>query len=1511
MERTASGSRMIVGVASEVVKRISTPLLALLALFAISAGARAACPTPGAHGDQDLKVDTPCTVPFGDYHYRVINVVTGGSLNFVEAPERAANKTTDFWANAIVIENGGAVIAGSTPYNPFGKLGGVLTIHLYGADDSKGDPANNPGQGVVCLTKACGIPQDVWTKNGNLWPGCGAGSNTPGKDCIPGLPTNVSDYFYQYGPLYGDEKCTDGSRWEKMRPETMMPGCKTANGEVGYFGYKVLAVSFGGRLQLFGYKGSCNNDFACNPKLTHGSWLRLRESIEPGNGVDNGHFIVDAPSNYNPENTRFSENDELVVTTTDYLPGHSEKFKVGCVNPPNGPCVPMKFTRTGAWVQEIKVDHAAQWPHNGNRYGGPDDDKPLSKRLPDRIKNNLDPQLVSSGVETRAAVALLTRSIRIVSAGDADSQAFPQSSPGAPCVNDDGKGPCYSFGGHLVIRQGFQRVQIQGVEFAQLGQGGRIGHYPVHFHMARKTPNDTFVKDSSINESMTRWIVLHSTQGVLLAGNVGYLSIGHGFYLEDGSETDNRLYGNIGVFARAAVSNVQNFRHVPGILAYNDTDRPGFPYRSDNEYPSAFWITNGWNDFIGNMATGAGTCGACYWFVPAENSSMVDVPGDLPPPENCPADGMHTYMKWSGYAGLQKHQCVTQKVDDKDMHFSVPSSFAGTAPIKSFYGNFCSTAMHSFQTTPDAPACNGIWASNQGKAPNILTGVKSVAPKPTPNVPNVSGEADDPYYPHYIGARSETRCPLAAVQIPGQPPQYDCSKATPCANGAPLEQCGVTVIDHYTSAFNWADGNVAAIWLRPKWYLLDNSVISDVQNAGLTFVTSGTYDRSAVVEGDWALALNTLFIGDTQPRNPYASNAGPFNQGGPLKSDLKCDGGDAPKNYCLNAKEGVSMPLINFFVNQRLFSIYDGPAYEDSSSYLDISHTTCGGVDCMYGNTPGIRKQNGASCYLPNAAIGWKQPNGFFYPPSFHSMNLFFDEVEIRHFVIDALWAPRTYLSNDGLIADEYCNPKDVSFKNYSDIDRQTELNDDDGSLTGLTNDATPKPTGTISVNPDQFFSAPVETPECLSNIGVHPSAKTCGITRLTLETATTSPYDYVTTAIIAGCGVDGPGKRNPGRCDDMTETVQKGDRVEKSIGRGGVWSQECTNPACYGVPLYRQFLTGNDGTNGQLRTGEWKTWVDDDKCDTPNPPDRLKCRFPFVRMGGQATYQRSTLTANHGTYYIDTTVPRDIQYGSAQTPAGEPFTDIVPCEFNSKGPCQPRSVNAFQGGQTYTVYFLYAKSGDHATQQTYQVYVGDGFNPGTDVHAVKVGLNTEPVTHVENEDWPVGWQVHYNDAVACPSHNQKCGILQVTVDFTKFDLSPTSKTNGLCQPHTFCNWSGNTCGCAFDVNDPRAQASSDPRRVVRECAHVCSQWAVKDLDFKGDETWGFSFTLPQGFAPDATLTNPSPHRPRPSVFPGPSASTSKPNWATKFMRTSTTPDSSTGICHYDKLPGSADCPQP
>ena len=101
----------------------------------------------------------------------------------------------------------------------------------------------------------------------------------------------------------------------------------------------------------------------------------------------------------------------------------------------------------------------------------------------------------------------------------------------------------------------------------------------------------------------------------------GYMSIGHGYYIEDGTETNNKLYSNIGILARAAVDNVQNPRKVPGILsaAFNDRQHNS-PYHSDSETPTVFWIMNGWNDFQYNFAAGAGACGVCYWLVPGYNS---------------------------------------------------------------------------------------------------------------------------------------------------------------------------------------------------------------------------------------------------------------------------------------------------------------------------------------------------------------------------------------------------------------------------------------------------------------------------------------------------------------------------------------------------------------------------------------------------------------------------------------------------------------------------------------------------------------------------------------------------------------------------------------------------------------------------------------------------------------------------------------------------------------------------
>ena len=220
------------------------------------------------------------------------------------------------------------------------------------------------------------------------------------------------------------------------------------------------------------------------------------------------------------------------------------------------------------------------------------------------------------------------------------------------------------------------------------------------------------------------------------------------------------------------------------------------------------------------------------------------------------------------------------------------------------------------------------------------------------------------------------------------------------------------MINHYTTSFNLPEYNFAAVWLRPQWYLFSNSAVTDVQNGGLTFVTGGGYTLSDAIQGHWAIARNDVFVGHTQPPagpnltggNPYADESGPFNpitkaQG--LTCAKQPDGGFAG-NFCLDSKQGMIMLLTNFGNNQRFFNIYDGPAFEENNAYLDIKPVTitgcspggnCSQSDWMYGQVSGVTKDPEGKCYLPNAAIGWKQPNGFYYPPAFHSNNLFFKKV--------------------------------------------------------------------------------------------------------------------------------------------------------------------------------------------------------------------------------------------------------------------------------------------------------------------------------------------------------------------------------------------------------------------------------------------------------------------------------------------------------------------------------------
>jgi hypothetical protein len=1456
---------------------------------------------PTTAGDP-LVVSTACRVKPGTYTYGPVNIIAGGQLIFDEGDGPG---NIDFWASSIIIENKGALMAQNSkartktaPNGRFGASGSVLTIHLWGANASLWDDKNqkfiSQNKGALCKTTQdknngpCGTPTD--------------GSGNPINGQSISLPSGITDNFYQYGPLYGDGACSDGSTYSPTS------GSCSGGGQVGYFGNKVLAVSYGGTLQLTGYKGTSDTAPADDSTNSGYSWMRLNDgsSLEAN---ATSLTLEDDPGG------RWAAGDEIVVTTTDYLPGHSEKLEIGSVSgqtvnfsaSPKNPC-PTNSDRTTEQASPLCSVKKIHWPHNGVRYGGPKDTghKALSDRLQPRLKNSIDSDLVNNGVETRAAVALLSRSIRIVSEGDTLGQPFPDPTVKARCLYDPigAAANCqYTYGGHMVVRQGFQAVQISGVEFKQMGQGGRIGHYPVHFHMARQTPANTYIVDSSVNESMTRWYVIHSTLGVTLARNVGYLSIGHGYYLEMGPETDNKFYSNIGILARGAVDNAQNPRKVPGILAYKYDLPPapayqGMPYRSDSENPTVFWITNGWNDFIGNMAAGATTCGAGYWLVPAGNTDYADV-GGAP-------------MNWTGYASLQQNN----------------GTWAGTAPLKLFYKNYATSSMQSFQTTAQSVGeCRDLGVYPYGFTPStagapVLLEVHSAAPKPTPD------NSLDHYYPHSLaGSHRETHCPSDTKG------GYDCSKfliagAKPCDNSAE-DPCGVTVLDHFTSSFHWAMGNGAAIWLRPLWYLMDNSVLSDVQQGGFTFVSGGDYTHSSAITGYWALARNSIFIGNTQNGNPFASNTGPFHADS--TNGVTCDplaSGVGAQSYCLNSAQGVTMYVGGLFTNQRLDNIYDGPSHQDSNAYLDIKAADCAPIgntntgECMYGGatsslllkkTPNSTQgPGGSTCYLPNAAIAWKQPNGFYYPPAFHSANLQFDNVDIRHFVIEPLFQASvagatcgqtcgpnkdqpckicgpnkdqlctcdfgqggTYLGDSKRIDMQYCTHSNYGvFDSFNSIDRQTELNDDDGSLTGLVNvnptptvtnpKLPPEVTQTISVNEDNYFEAPVETPECASNIGANalPQNTTCPTTNASLPppTVKTSPYDYVTTAVWP-------------RTVPQTGIPYAGDAT---------WYGTCANQACYGVPLYRQYLTGKDGGSAEASTGEWVHWYANGCYNNSTTP---QCRWPFIRMAGTGSLQRETMTTNNGLYYIDTSLPLSEQQKE---------------NFHNGG--APLVYNAFLPTNQYTVFLVYAKA---TTKQTYQIYVGSGFT-SANFTPTRVDIDTFPLTWV---DQPGGAWATVKTVDGTPTGAPifvAPGVVEVTIDLSGApDITP-SPAQGLCQPHDFCASSdGKSCVSNLQPNDPRLLANP---KLAAEATYICQNWAMKDLDCPAAGCYGFSFTLPSssGFVADGKAYTAT-HRPPPGPFPETAdSSQGAPYWNTKFSNTTTPPDDASGPkaqCYYQTLP--------
>src|SRR5262249_11124325 len=90
---------------------------------------------------------------------------------------------------------------------------------------------------------------------------------------------------------------------------------------------------------------------------------------------------------------------------------------------------------------------------------------------------------------------------------------------------------------------------ISYAEFRHLGKEGVLGRYSLHYHLAGDTMRGSSVIGASIWDSHNRWLTIHGTSYLVVRDCVGYQSVGHGFFLEDGTEVFNVLDHNLAVQA--------------------------------------------------------------------------------------------------------------------------------------------------------------------------------------------------------------------------------------------------------------------------------------------------------------------------------------------------------------------------------------------------------------------------------------------------------------------------------------------------------------------------------------------------------------------------------------------------------------------------------------------------------------------------------------------------------------------------------------------------------------------------------------------------------------------------------------------------------------------------------------------------------------------------------------------------------------------------------------------------
>jgi hypothetical protein len=151
--------------------------------------------------------------------------------------------------------------------------------------------------------------------------------------------------------------------------------------------------------------------------------------------------------------------------------------------------------------------------------------------------------------------------------------------------------------GHTMYHRG-STGSLTYAEFRHLGKPGVLGKYALHFHLCRETMRGSSVVGNSIWDSQNRWLTIHGTDYLVVRDNVGYKSVGHGYFLEDGTEVYNVIDRNLAVGAKRGKRLPQQ------VLPFDANEGAGF------------WWTCSLNSFTRNVAAECGEYGFRYEATP-------------------------------------------------------------------------------------------------------------------------------------------------------------------------------------------------------------------------------------------------------------------------------------------------------------------------------------------------------------------------------------------------------------------------------------------------------------------------------------------------------------------------------------------------------------------------------------------------------------------------------------------------------------------------------------------------------------------------------------------------------------------------------------------------------------------------------------------------------------------------------------------------------------------------------